>query len=318
MKLNTKLLKDLYMIDHPSGSEQPMISFILNYCKPIPNITFELDHYNNLFITKNTNNPETYACLLAHTDQIETNKGPYRVLELDDMICGIHKSDGSRCGLGCDDANGICVALQMLEELPDIKVIFTTEEECGAKGATEACFNTDFLYDVRYFLQADRRGSSDLITHTNGIRVVTQEFLNDLSPIMKKYGYSENAGTYTDVGELVENTQICGVNISCGYYSEHTINEYCIISQLENCLNFIYEILTTLNSEKQYNIQIPSRYSSNYSYYWDYEDIDDYKIASEHPTENDFDMSKSDFYDQLPCDTCRNVDCMNCKFINDY
>lgn len=315
MKLNTKLLKDLYMIDHPSGSEQQMITFILNYCKNIPNITFELDHYNNLFVTKNTNNPETYACLLAHTDQIETNKGAYRVYESNGVMYGLHKIDGSRCGLGCDDANGICVALQMLEELPDLKVIFTTEEEVGAKGAIEACFNTDFLYNIRYFLQADRRGSSDLITHTNGIDVVTDEFILDLSPIINKYGYSENTGTFTDVGELVENVRVCGVNISCGYYLEHTANEYCKISELENCLNFIYEILTTLTSDKQYHIEVLNKYSSNYSYYWDYEPQPD-KAEEEYPSEsNDY---YSDFSDNLPCDKCRDMDCMNCKFLNDY
>ena len=291
-----------------------MITFILNYCKNIPNVVFELDHYNNLFITKNTNNPETYACLLAHMDQIETNKGAYRVYESNGVFYGLHKLDGSRCGLGCDDANGICVALQMLEVLPDLKVIFTTEEELGAKGAIEACFNTDFLYNIRYFLQADRRGSSDLITHTNCIDVVTDEFISDLKPIMTKYGYSENTGTFTDVGELVENVKVCGVNISCGYYSEHTSNEYCKISELENCLNFIYEILTTLNSEKQYHIEI-NRYSSNYSYYWDYEPRANNKIEEEAPSEfEDF----SDFPNSLPCDKCRNMDCMNCKYLNDY
>lgn len=315
MKLNTKLLKDLYMIDHPSGSEQQMITFILNYCKNIPNITFELDHYNNLFVTKNTNNPETYACLLAHTDQIETNKGAYRVYESNGVMYGLHKIDGSRCGLGCDDANGICVALQMLEELPDLKVIFTTEEEVGAKGAVEACFNTDFLYNIRYFLQADRRGASDLITHTNGIDVVTDEFILDLSPIINKYGYSENTGTFTDVGELVENVRVCGVNISCGYYLEHTVNEYCKISELENCLNFIYEILTTLTSDKQYHIEVLNKYSSNYNYYWDYEPHPD-KAEEEYPSESsDY---YSDFSDNLPCDKCRDMDCMNCKFLNDY
>lgn len=310
MKLNIKLLKDLYMIDHPSGSEHQMITFILNYCRKIPNITFELDHYNNLFITKNTNNPETYPCILAHTDQITTNKGPYRIYESNGILCGIHKSDGSRCGLGCDDANGICVALQLLEELPDLKCIFTTEEELGGKGAEEACFNTDFLFDIKYFLQADRRGSSDLITHTNWIDVVTEEFLQDLMPIMLKYNYKENYGTFTDVGELVKQTGICGVNISCGYYKEHTFNEYCNKTELENCLNFIYEIITTLNSDKQYTIKIEY---DPYNFNWNCEP----SVETECPSEFN-NSSVIDFYNQIPCDTCAEMDCMNCKYTNGY
>lgn len=290
-----------------------MITYILNYCKSIPNVTFELDHYNNLFVTKNTNNPETYPCLLAHTDQVTTNKGPYRIIDSGGIIYGVHKSDGSRCGLGCDDSNGICVALQLLSEMPDIKCIFTTEEEMGAKGATEACFNTDFLYNVKYFLQADRRGSSDLITFTNCIDVVTEEFLNDLKPIMEKYRYSENSGTFTDVGELVENTGICGVNISCGYYNEHTCNEYCKKSELETCLNFIYEIITTLTREEPYNIKI--NYKSNYNYYWEYDDRSEFESPSE--TDN-YEPTKVDIYNEIPCDTCRDMDCMNCKYVRDF
>lgn len=310
MKLDTQLLKDLYMIYHPSGSEHSMLTYIINYCKSIPNITFELDHYNNLFITKNTNNPETYACLLAHTDQITTTKGPYRIIEGDDIIYGVHKNDGTRCGLGCDDSNGICVALQLLKELPDLKCVFTTDEELGARGATEACFNTDFLYNVRYFLQADRRGSSDLITHTNCIDTVTEEFLNDLQPIMDKYNYSENAGTFTDVGEFVMNLGICGVNISCGYYKEHTVNEHCKKSELENCLNFIYEILTTLSSDTQYRIKV--KYTSSYDWDWDYE-----PAKHEAPVEY-AEPTHSIDYDKIPCDTCRDMDCQNCRYMNDF
>lgn len=307
MKLNTRLLKDLYMIDHPSGSEHQMITFILNYCRLIPNITFELDHYNNLFITKNTNNPDTYPCIIAHMDQITTNKGPYRIVESNGLIYGIHKSDGTRCGLGCDDSNGICIALQLLEELPDIKCVFTTEEETGAKGATEACFNTDFLYNVGYFLQADRRGSSDLITHTNCIDIVTDSFLNDLQPLMEQYNYKENYGTFTDVGEFVANLGICGVNISCGYYKEHTANEYCNIVELENCLNFIYDIITTLSFEQQYTIKVNYN-NATYNYYWEY---DPAEIS--HPSDESSDF---DIYDKIPCDTCKEVDCVNCKYAN--
>ena len=216
--------------------------------------------------------------------------------------------------MGLDDKVGICIALQLLKSQPNLKVLFTTEEELGAIGAREATTNIDFLSDVRYFLQADRRGSSDLITHTNGIDVVTDEFIADLMPIMNKYGYSENIGTFTDVGELVENVKVCGVNISCGYYSEHTAKEHCKISELENCLNFIYEILTTLNSDKQYHIETTNRYSSNYSYYWDYEPQPYNKAEEEYPSEFD----NSDVSGDLPCDKCRDMDCMKCKYLNDY
>lgn len=314
MELNKELLKDLYMIDHPSGSEHQMISYIINHCYKIPNITFELDHYNNLFITKNTNNPKTYPCLIAHTDQIPTSKGAYEIHESNGVMYGIHKLNRTRCGLGADDANGICVALQLLQVIPDLKVIFTVEEELGAKGAEEVCFNTDFLCDIKYFLQADRRGSSDLIVHTNGIDVASEEFIADLKPIADKYKYSENFGTYTDVGEIVSETGICGVNISCGYMKEHTTNEYCVLSDLENCLNFIHEIIQTLNSDKIYKIEILPQYY-NYSGY-DFEWKPSPQV--EHPEESEYPKEYNPYSEDIPCNSCREMDCMNCPHMNDF
>ena len=322
MELNKELLKDLYMIDHPSGSEHEMITFILNYCYKIPNVRLEIDHYNNLFITKNTNNPETYPCLIAHMDQVQTNTGRYEIHESNGVIYGLHKLTKTRCGIGADDANGICVALQMLEVIPDLKVIFTVEEEIGAKGAEEVCFNTDFLYNIRYFLQADRRGASDLIVHTNGIDVASEEFVADLKPLMDEYKYKENFGTYTDVGEIVSETGISGVNISCGYMKEHTSNEHCIIADLENCLNFIYSIITTLDPNKKYPIKIDPKYYNYTGYNFDWEPastaVKDY-AEYEGPTEDDsYPKEYNPYSDDIPCNSCREMDCMNCPHMNDF
>lgn len=337
MKLDLKLLKRLYMIDHPSREEHPMISFILNYCYKIPNLTFELDHYGNLFITKNTTNPEYYACLLAHTDAIVTNRGPYGILVKDGIIRGYHKVDNTPCSLNADDSNGICVALQLLKALPDLKIVFTVEEEIGAVGAREAALNIDFLHNVKFFIQADRRGKSDLITHTNCIDVTSSEFLTDIASIMVKYGYTKARGTFTDVGEFCEALKISGCNVSCGYYSEHSVNEYTVIEDLQNCLNFIEEILLTLTSDKVYEIEI--QYPWTYYGYGYSKDDDPYGLYNQFDGEYDFDwkpdeeawdryndaLAKAEGlhpteidYENIPCDTCRDMDCMHCKYLNAY
>lgn len=336
MKLDLKLLKRLYMIDHPSTQEHQMTSFIINYCYKIPNLTFELDHYGNLFITKNTSNPEYYPCLIAHMDQVVTNKGPYGIKIMDGIISGYHKLDGSPCSLGADDANGICVALQLLKTIPNLKCIFTVEEEVGAIGAREATYNVDFLYNVKYFIQADRRGSSDLITYTNCIDVTSPEFLTHIAPLMAKYGYTKASGTFTDVGELCEETKISGCNVSCGYRKEHTVNEYTVIADLQNCLNFIEEILLTLTEERVYEIEIKYNYygygyyggnsvSSGYDFDWIPDAYDDSwdkydeacaKADGLFPRDVEEPYQKSIDYESIPCDTCPDMDCKNCKHFN--
>lgn len=318
MKLDLKLLKRLYLVNSPSRGEQPMMSFIINHCYKIPNLKFEIDHYNNLFITKNTTNPEYYPCVVAHMDRVVTNHGPYRVVVNNGVIKGEHIRNGLPSGLGADDSNGICIALQLLKEMPNLKVVFTTEEEIGAIGAREAALNIDFLNDVMYFLQADRRGSSDLITDTNGITVVSPEFLTDLSPIMIKYGYQEDpTGTLTDIGELCEQLKICGCNISCGYYGAHSSKEYTVISELQNCLNFMEEVINTLQG-KVYELDVKYTYSSYYNDGYDFDwspDMEDWEKYDAACRKAEAEAPKEIDYESIPCDKCRDMDCMNCKYM---
>jgi predicted transcriptional regulator len=137
-------------------------------------------------------------------------------------ILGKNPLTGKQIGLGMDDANGICVALQLLKEFPNLKVCFTTEEEVGFLGAQAACDNLDFFCDVSYFIQADRHGKSDLITYTNGIYATSEMWLEHATPVMARYGYTEEWGIGTDIGILAETLQLSAVNVSCGYYREHT------------------------------------------------------------------------------------------------
>lgn len=291
MEINLKLLKKILLTERPPGKEFKMISLILNHCQKIPNISYILDEENNLFVTKNTNNQKYVSCIIAHMDQIITHRGPRVISIRNGEIRGFHKEDHSQCSLGADDGLGICIALQLLEVLEDVKVLFTIQEEIGGTGAYVACINKKFFDNVNFFVQADRRGASDLIVHTNGIYTASDEFVNDIQDLTKKYGYFCNYGTFTDVGILSESFFISGVNISCGYYNEHSKEEYTIISDTENCLNYIFEILTKLNNHNPYIINVNKHLS--YPYYSD---------ISEEITEM--------------CYKCRNFDCLNCKWYN--
>jgi len=305
MKLDLNLLKKLLVIDHPSKYEWPMLSFIINECYKIGDLHFETDGYCNIFITKNTTNPEFYPAVICHTDcvipcahkEIKIKNG---------RITGRDKSTGKQVALGADDANGICCALQLLKVIPDLKVVFTTEEEIGFLGADFATQNVDFFYNVSYMIQADRRGKSDLIVHTNGIYSASEEWLKEATPIMAKYGYTDAWGIGTDVGVLSEELQISGVNISCGYYSEHTNNETVVIDELQNCLNFMESLLKNIPFDKQYNIQIVYKAYNKYSNFdWDYSKRDTF---DDYPQDDEF----------LACDHCQTQDCMHCKVYPDY
>ena len=304
MKVNLKLLKRLYLIDHESTNEHDMISFILNYCYKIPHLTFSIDKECNLFITKNTTNPEKYACVVAHMDTVHNFTSARELIIKNNIITAQYIKSGFQCGLNADDCNGILVVLQLLETLPNLKVCFTTQEEIGGKGANEATNNIEFFLDVRYMIQADRRGKDDLITHTNGIDSASTKFIEDIRPLMEKYGYSEGVGTFTDIGILANELLISGVNISCGYYDEHTLKESCNIDELNNCLNFIHDIIISLDGQDTvYEIEAQKPYENIYTHDYSKDNYDNYE-------DNDF---PNDDY-TLPCDHCINQDCMRCKY----
>ena len=120
---------------------------------------------------------------------------------------------------------------------------------------------------------------------------------------MAEFGYSESVGIGTDIGVLAEELKLSGVNISCGYYKEHTDKEYTVIAELQNCLNFMEKLLLTIPTDKQYDIKI--EYVPRTQTYggWDWNWRSD--VYDDSPREYDDE-------DDLPCYHCTDYDCMNC------
>lgn len=302
MKLDLNLLKRLLVIDHPSKQEWPMLSAIINECYKIGNVEFEIDSFANIFVTKNTSNPDYYVGVIAHTDCVlqHNNKS---INVKNGKIFGRNPVNEKQIGLGADDTVGVCIALQLLKAFPDLKVCFTTEEEIGFNGADTAAENINFFHDVSYLIQADRHGSSDLITFTNGIYSASEDWLQEVTPIMCKHGYKEEYGIGTDVGVISEKLELSGVNISCGYYSEHTDKEYIVISETQKCLDFMEDIIKNVPLDRQYEIKI------------DYKAYNRYFGSKSYEPNYKFDDTIDDGPDDemhIPCDFCKDYDCMNC------
>ena len=223
-----------------SGQENAMRKFIKKYVKEnIPGASCRQDH-GNIYIVKGE--ADTYPCVVAHLDQVQTKHSPdFTTFEMDGKIFGFSGRSARQEGLGADDKNGIWVALKCLEHFDAIKVALFKEEEVGCGGSEVA--DMSFFTDCRFCLQADRRNGGDLITNICG-PICSDAFIKAIKPFADDHGYKETSGMMTDVETLSDNgVGISCINISCGYYNPHTDEEYTNIVELENCLWFVMDII---------------------------------------------------------------------------
>lgn len=141
-------------------------------------------------------------------------------------------------GIGADDRAG-CAMLWLLK-VSGHSLLITDGEEHGQIGANHLMNHyphlAEEINDHQYMIQLDRRGRSDYKTYR---LPVTEEFRHY---IKEQTGF-EDAGnvSLTDIVTLCR--RICGVNLSIGYYDEHTPMEYLDYYEWLYTLNLVRSIL---------------------------------------------------------------------------
>mgnify|MGYP002128928192 FL=1 len=242
--MNTQLLKKLYSIHSPSGKEQNMIRFLRSYIGTLPgNISVSQDRYGNLYVIKGTG--ENYPCLVSHIDQVAHchHSKDFKAIETKDIIFGYSPGKRRFENPGADDKNGIFICLECLKKYDTIKIAFFREEETGCAGSSNA--DMPFFNDVRFVIQPDRKGNSDLITSIGFSELCSDEFIKAVKP--EEWGYKENNGLLTDVMVLKGNGMgVSCVNLSCGYYNAHSDHEITVKKDLMKGLLFVEHIIEDL------------------------------------------------------------------------
>ena len=238
------LLIKLYSIISKSGMEDKIKSFMLDCLHDVP-MSVQTDEIGNLFITKGV--ADVYPCVAAHLDEIHAPCQREVVVE-GDKVYTVDRL-WNRVGCGADDKNGLWVILNILRSEPVLKVALFVQEErtgdvAGCRGA-RAC-DLVFFNDVKYILECDRKGASDVVSIGKGETLLCGP---DFMPqdLLQKYGYEMVRGGKTDVVELkMRGLEIPVCNLSCGYYNAHKNSEYTMFSELQNCLAFVREVLMTI------------------------------------------------------------------------
>lgn len=158
-------------------------------------------------------------------------KGTYPVLlcshmdTVHEQVCQFIKYTGnngvimtSPQGIGGDDRCGIFLILNILKEI-NCSVVFLEDEEIGCVGArkfAEAYKGNDL--GNNYIVEFDRRGRNDCVFYS----LDNQEFVD----FCESTGYfKSNWGSCSDISYIAPALNIAAVNLSSGYYAEHTKGE---------------------------------------------------------------------------------------------
>lgn len=166
--------------------------------------------------------------LVAHADTVWHNKT--KGIDHNPILeNGIIKSTSNNCGIGADDRAG--VAILWLLRNSGHSILLVDGEENGLIGSRWLThYNKDISNIINsehnFFIQFDRRGSNDYKCYDVG----SQQFREYVE---SKTGYTEpDRYSMTDICSLCVTT--CGVNLSIGYYNEHSNLEILSVDEWHN------------------------------------------------------------------------------------
>ena len=182
-------------------------------------------------------------------------------------------------GIGGDDRCGVYMILELIREIP-CSVIFCEEEEVGCVGARK--FARDYEdskiphVEANYIIEFDRRGYKDAVYYDLD-NAEFEDFITDSSK-----HFITDMGSCSDISDIAPAMEIAAVNLSCGYYKEHTKEEYVLKNQMLENIEHAREIINTQvdkpfkYKERAYGWKSP--FKGWYDSYDAYEDYKEYGV----------------------------------------
>ena len=172
-------------------------------------------------------------CLVAHLDTIPRMQG----VELEYQGVWISNKRGV---LGADDRAGVYAILELAQSAKSLPyLIFTTGEERGGIGVNalirDKAFDP-FIDDVALFIEIDRQGADEYVYYS-------WELPAEVHAIAKNYGFVEGMGSYSDVRDLTDHYGVPHLNLSAGYYNQHSKREVLDWTALEMTINRVTRMM---------------------------------------------------------------------------
>lgn len=160
-------------------------------------------------------------------------------------------------GLGADDRAGIFSIIQIIRRGLHPHIILTTDEEKGAQGASKLGELECPFSDLRYLIQLDRRGANDCVFYDCD----NPQFIE----YVEDFGFVESIGSFSDISMICPSWKIAGVNLSVGYFNEHSVSEILNVGHMLNTIEKVIKMLEVKDIPKfEY---IPATYSYHSMWY---------------------------------------------------
>ena len=151
-------------------------------------------------------------------------------------------------GLGADDRAGVYAITQILKAGLHPTIIFTTDEELGCVGADALVVQMpNCPTDLKYIIQLDRRGSDDCVFYSCN----NPEF----DTYVESFGFVTNFGSFSDISSICPAWKVAGVNLSIGYYNEHSVSETLCVGQMFNTIKKVKQMLEDAKNASYFEYQ---------------------------------------------------------------
>lgn len=186
--------------------------------------------------------------LVAHMDTVFF-EGPPKNIYYDSYQSTIWSPQG----LGADDRAGVFAILNIIHSGFRPHVIFAANEELGVLGATKLGEKECPFEDLKFIIELDRRGSNDCVFYDCN----NPEF----EIFISSFGFETATGIFSDISALCPAWGIAGVNLSIGYYNEHSKNEFLKLDEMYATIKKVETILSQ-NSYKKYEY-VPIEYQGS-------------------------------------------------------
>lgn len=197
--------------------------------------------------------------LTAHMDTVHADKHPQIVVKKtkDGTILSAPQ------GIGGDDRCGIWIIYKLITRSKyRPSILFCEDEEIGGVGSDKFT-RTDYIDDLKqmkYLVELDRMSGDDAVYYDCG----NKEFMEYIENTI---GYKFNTGSFSDISHLSPECDVASVNIGCGYYRQHTLEEYVVFEEMLHTYKMVKKLMADVDNAKHYDYQEIQYTRGRYGYY---------------------------------------------------